>query len=89
MTKKKWAITLTLGYIVTFLFSNGPGILLINRAGLVLGFPPLYLWAVFWGAVQVSILIAAYFLVWSVGETSASGSTELAEVSVEPKEGES
>jgi hypothetical protein len=50
--------------------------LLVNRAELVLGFPPLYLWAVFWGAVQVSILIAAYFLVWSVGEAP------------EPKEGE-
>ncbi len=76
MNKKKWAITLTLGYIAAFLFSNGPGILLINRAELMLGFPPLYLWAVFWGAVQVSILIAAYFLVWSVGEAP------------EPKEGE-
>lgn len=68
MNKKKWAITLTLGYIAAFLFSNGPGILLVNRAELVLGFPPLYLWAVFWGAVQVSILIAAYFLVWKEGE---------------------
>ncbi|MGH7598928.1 MAG: hypothetical protein ACREOI_21445 [bacterium] len=68
MTKKKWAITLTLGYIVAYLFSNGPGILLVNRTELVLGFPPLYLWAVFWGAVQVSILIAAYFLVWKEGE---------------------
>jgi hypothetical protein len=67
MSKKKWAITLALGYIVAYLFSNGPGILLVNRAGL-LGFPPLYLWAVFWGAVQVSILIAAYFLVWKEGE---------------------
>ena len=64
MTRNKWAITLTLGYLVAYLFSNGPGILLINRGGLVLGFPPLYLWAVFWGTVQVGILIAAYFLVW-------------------------
>jgi hypothetical protein len=68
MTKKKWTITLTLGYILAFLLSNGPGILLVNRAELVFGFPPLYLWAVFWGAVQVSILIAAGFLVWSVDE---------------------
>jgi hypothetical protein len=68
MTKKKWTITLTLGYIVAYLLSNGPGILLINRASLFWGFPPLYLWAVFWGAVQVSILVAAYFLVWKEGE---------------------
>lgn len=68
MSKKKWAITLTLGYIVAYLFSNGPGILLANRPALFLGFPPLYLWAVFWGAVQVGILIAAYFFVWKEGE---------------------
>ena len=68
MNKKKWAIALTLGYVIAYLFSNGPGILLINRAVLVWGVPPLYLWAVFWGTVQVGILIAAYFLVWSVGE---------------------
>jgi hypothetical protein len=68
MNKKKLTVTLTLGYIAAFLFSNGPGILLINRAELIWGFPSLYLWAVFWGAVQVGILLAAYFLVWKEDE---------------------
>ena len=69
MNKKKWTIALTLGYLTAYLFSNGPGILLVNRAELVLGFPPLYLWAVFWGALQLGILIAAYFLVWKEGDS--------------------
>jgi hypothetical protein len=56
--------------------------LLVNRAELVFGFPPLYLWAVFWGAVQVSILIAAGFLVWSVDEAVRPSSPR----SSEPKE---
>ena len=64
MTRKKWAVLLSAAYVVSFVFSHGPGIQLVNRPGLVLGFPPLYLWAVFWYAVELGILFAAYFLVW-------------------------
>ena len=51
-------------YAVSLLFSNGPGVLLINRPVLLLGLPLIYIWAIFWWLVQMSIVLTAYFKVW-------------------------
>jgi len=51
-------------YAVSLLFSNGPGVLLVNRSTLVAGFPLLYLWTVAFWLLQMSIIMVAYFRVW-------------------------
>ena len=55
---------LLLLFALTYLLSNGPGLLLVNRPLLVLGMPLLYLWALFWGVVQIGIILYAYKRLW-------------------------
>ena len=68
MQRKKLAVILFLVYALSFLMSNGPGVLLVNSPGLVLGLAPVYLWAIFWYAIQVACLVLAFVFVWK-GET--------------------
>jgi hypothetical protein len=62
--KKSLFRKLLLLYAVTFLLSNGPGLLLVNKPVLVAGMPILYVWALFWGVVQIGIILYAYRRLW-------------------------
>jgi len=55
---------LLLAFAISFLMSNGPGVLLVNKPSLVAGMPLLYLWALAWGIVQIGIVLYAYFKLW-------------------------
>ena len=55
--KKSLFRKLLLVFAISFLMSNGPGVLLVNRATLVAGIPLLYLWAFAWGIVQIGIIL--------------------------------
>ena len=62
--KKSLFRKLLLAFAVSFLMSNGPGVLLVNKPSLVAGMPLLYLWALGWGIVQIGIILYAYFKLW-------------------------
>ena len=51
-------------FIFAFLMSNGPGVLLVNKPLLLAGIPILYLWALGWATVQISLIIYAYYKLW-------------------------
>ena len=67
----------TLGWFLLILFAlamlmgPGPGILLIRpvpgdpeEAWTLLGLPTVYAWGIIWFAVQASVIVLAYLLVW-------------------------
>lgn len=62
--KKRLFRRLLLLFAFTYLMSNGPGILLVNKPVLIGGVALLYLWALFWGVVQIGIILYAYFKLW-------------------------
>jgi hypothetical protein len=64
MHTKNKSLILFLIYAFSFLMSNGPGVLLVNSPRLVFGFAPIYLWALFWYAVQITCIILAFIFVW-------------------------
>ena len=51
-------------FAISYLLSNGPGLLLVNKPVLVGGMALLYVWALFWGIVQIGIILYAYFKLW-------------------------
>ena len=55
---------LLMAFAISFLMSNGPGVLLVNKPSLVAGMPLLYLWALAWGIIQIGIILYAYFKLW-------------------------
>ena len=64
--KRKKALfkKLLLVFAVSYLLSNGPGLLLVNKPLLIAGMPLLYLWAAGWAVVQIGIILYAYFKLW-------------------------
>ena len=58
--KKLFRILLLL-FAASYLMSNGPGVLLVNRAVMVAGIPLLYLWGLGWAVVQIALILYAYF----------------------------
>ena len=62
--KKKLFRKLVFLFTLSFLMSNGPGVLLVNRPLLLAGVPILYLWALGWGIVQIGLIIYAYYKLW-------------------------
>ncbi|OGG06280.1 MAG: hypothetical protein A3F83_17070 [Candidatus Glassbacteria bacterium RIFCSPLOWO2_12_FULL_58_11] len=62
--KKALFRKLLLAFAVSFLLSNGPGLLLVNKPLLIAGMPLLYLWAAGWAAIQIGIILYAYFKLW-------------------------
>ena len=55
---------LLLIFATSYLMSNGPGVLLVNKPVLVAGIPLLYLWALGWAVVQIGLILYAYFKIW-------------------------
>ncbi len=62
--KKKLFRRLLILFAISYLLSNGPGLLLVNKPVLVCGMALLYVWALFWGVVQIGIILYAYFKLW-------------------------
>jgi len=55
---------LLLLFAASYLMSNGPGVLLVNKPVLVAGIPLLYLWGLGWAIVQIGLILYAYFKIW-------------------------
>ncbi|MFC1614124.1 hypothetical protein ACFL5K_02385 [Gemmatimonadota bacterium] len=79
--KKLFRILLLL-FAASYLMSNGPGVLLVNKPVLLAGIPLLYLWGLGWAVVQIGLILFAYFKIWrhelepGLTEPSSSGKTE-------------
>ena len=64
-------------FAIAMVMGPGPGLYLVNpdpgapeSATTVGNVPVLYLWALFWYAVQVVVLLVAYLKVWGRGDGS-------------------
>ncbi len=62
--KKKIFRRLLILFALSYLMSNGPGLMLVNKPVLVGGMALLYVWALFWAIVQIGIILYAYFKLW-------------------------
>ena len=69
---KRLSIVLALVFILAMIMGPGPGVYLVNPgpdhegpAPTLLGLPMVYAWAVLWFGVQATVLVTAYFTVWS------------------------
>lgn len=68
---------LTLGWILASVFAlamvlgAGPGVLLVNQPATWFGLPRLYVWGMFWCAVEIAVVVAAYFLVWTTNDEAS------------------
>jgi hypothetical protein len=72
--RSRLAIVLTLAMVFAMVMGPGPGVRFINpdihdpSAAFLIGqVPVIYLWGVFWFAVQAAILTTAYFTIWRTG----------------------
>ncbi|MDC0936962.1 hypothetical protein OAS39_11805 [Pirellulales bacterium] len=69
--RKRLSRRLLVCFAVAMIMGPGPGILLVNpdasssdAVTTIANLPILYLWALFWYSVQVTVLLVAYFKVW-------------------------
>ena len=72
-----WVWVLLLVFAVAMIMGPGPGLYLINpdpgdpdALRVVLGMPIVYVWAVGWFFVQLTVVLIAYFKLWSRDEGS-------------------
>jgi hypothetical protein len=67
-----------LGWILAAVFAlamilgAGPGVLLVNQPATWFGLPRLYVWGMFWCAVEIAVVVAAYLLVWTTNDEAAN-----------------
>jgi len=66
------AVVLAVVFLIAMFMGPGPGVRLINpnpddpnATFIILGLPLVYLWGLFWYAVQAVVVITAYFTVWA------------------------
>jgi len=63
-----------LGWILTAIFAlamflgAGPGILIVNQPATWLGLPRIYVWGIFWCAVEITVVVVAYRFVWTTND---------------------
>ena len=55
--------------ILALLMGPGPGILLVNSAEPVWGFPAIYLWGLLWYAVELVTVVYAFLFVWDKNDS--------------------
>lgn len=62
-------------FLVAMIMGPGPGLRLVNpdidnpdARFTILGLPIIYVWGLFWYAVQLAILLVAYFTLWNEPE---------------------
>jgi hypothetical protein len=63
-TKKQLPWLLAVCFAFAMFMGTGPGIYFANEAKTWLGYPRLYIWAVFWCSVETTIILIAYIFVW-------------------------
>ena len=61
-TKLGWILAAV--FALAMILGAGPGILLVNQPATWFGLPRLYVWGMFWCAVEIAVVIAAYLFVW-------------------------
>jgi hypothetical protein len=70
--RQKISWILTSIFLVALLMGPGPGIYLVNDfaadGGRILGIPILYVWAIFWFAVEAIVILVAYLFIWKDDE---------------------
>ena len=73
-TRKKWAYISGILFSVAVIMGAGPGLILVNpsegatrEAFFFASMPIIYVWGVFWFAVQFIALLLAYRKVWTDG----------------------
>lgn len=78
--KSRLAKVLLLIFAFVMIMGPGPGLYLINpdssdpdTVRTVLGMPIVYVWAVGWFFAQLTIVLIAYFKLWSRDEGDAAG----------------
>ena len=62
--RKQFARRLAVMFFLAMYMGVGPGSLFANRPDPWLGLPQLYVWAVFWCAVEVGVVVLAYKYIW-------------------------
>jgi hypothetical protein len=62
--RRRRSLWVTASIILTLVMGPGPGILLVNTADPVWGFPAIYLWGLFWYAVELVTVVYAFVFVW-------------------------
>jgi len=71
MSRKNLSVILIVVFLLTMVMGSGPGIRLINpdlsdphASFMFLGLPRIYIWGLFWYAVQLAVIMIAYFKIW-------------------------
>ena len=64
--KLGWILTVV--FAIAMLLGVGPGILLVNQPETWFGLPRLYVWGMFWCAVEIVVVVLAYCFVWTTGD---------------------
>ncbi|MFV1966174.1 MAG: hypothetical protein ACC628_12185 [Pirellulaceae bacterium] len=64
LTQKHLSWLLAATFALAMFMGAGPGIYLANEPQTWFGFPRLYVWALFWCAVETTVILAAYAFVW-------------------------
>jgi hypothetical protein len=70
--RRRRGTVLAIVFAAALLMGPGPGILLVNTPQPIFGLPAIYLWGLFWYAVEVGVVVLAYFFVWSDDEDSGT-----------------
>ena len=63
--RKNLGWVLAIIFVVALLMGPGPGLLLVNKPEPTFGLPTLYVWGLLWYVVEVTVVVLAYFFVWS------------------------
>lgn len=72
--KRRLGVVLTVVFTVALLMGPGPGVMLVNSPEPLLGFPRIYVWGLFWYAVEVIVVLVAYLFVWTEKDKAAETS---------------
>ena len=58
-------------FALAMILGAGPGILLVNQPATWFGLPRLYVWGMFWCAVEIVVVTAAYLFVWQTSDEAS------------------
>lgn len=72
--RRKLAWAVAAAFALAMLMGTGPGVLLVNNSELRwFGLPVIYVWGLFWYAVQIACVLTAYFKIWPDEEGTEPG----------------